>query len=207
MKKIYRSTRERILGGVAAGMADYFDVDVALTRLLWVLFIFMGGIGLPAYIVAWIIIPEEPYPGAGRDSRTRNHITPQSGADRAGSSSRVGSPSPQSYAGDSSGAVDDTTESASGGNLGSSERDISERDGLEFNEQGSSERSQPGRIDPVPEDYSRDRTNQAFGILLVVFGAVFLFRETFHLDIFRYVWPVLLILLGVYVLINDRRGS
>lgn len=61
MKQIYRSTRDKILGGVAAGMADYLDLDVVLVRLLWVLFILMGGIGLPVYIIAWIIIPPEPY--------------------------------------------------------------------------------------------------------------------------------------------------
>ena len=65
MKQIYRSTNERIIGGVAGGMADYLDLDVVLVRLLWVFFAFMG-VGIPVYIVAWIIIPAEPYSGAGR---------------------------------------------------------------------------------------------------------------------------------------------
>lgn len=67
MQRIYRSRTDKILGGVAAGMAEYLSQDVALVRLIWLLFIFMG-VGFPVYIVAWIIIPEEPYPGAAKYS-------------------------------------------------------------------------------------------------------------------------------------------
>jgi len=49
-----------LLGGVAAGLAEYFAVDVALVRLLWLLFVFAGGAAVPAYIIAWIVIPQEP---------------------------------------------------------------------------------------------------------------------------------------------------
>jgi len=59
-KRLYRSNRERVLGGVAGGIADYFDVDPILIRLAWVLLAF-SGVGVLAYVVAWIIIPEEPW--------------------------------------------------------------------------------------------------------------------------------------------------
>ncbi|NLL58781.1 MAG: PspC domain-containing protein [Firmicutes bacterium] len=59
MKSVYRSTKNRIIGGVAGGLAEYFDVDVVLVRVLWVLAVFIGGGGVIAYIIAWIIIPEE----------------------------------------------------------------------------------------------------------------------------------------------------
>ncbi len=59
-KKLYRSRRERILGGVAGGLAEYFDVDVTLVRLAWVMVALAGGFGLLAYIAAWVIMPEEP---------------------------------------------------------------------------------------------------------------------------------------------------
>ena len=58
-KKLYRSCKDQILGGVAAGIAEYFDVDPTLMRLLWALS-FFAGFGIPAYIVAWIIIPLDP---------------------------------------------------------------------------------------------------------------------------------------------------
>jgi len=59
-KRLYRSSRERILGGVSGGLAEYFDVDVTLIRLAWILLALAGGTGLLAYIIAWIIIPERP---------------------------------------------------------------------------------------------------------------------------------------------------
>jgi phage shock protein PspC (stress-responsive transcriptional regulator) len=49
-----------MLGGVCAGLAEYFDVDPSLIRLATVILLFAGGTGILAYIVAWIIIPQEP---------------------------------------------------------------------------------------------------------------------------------------------------
>lgn len=65
-KRLYRSQRERILGGVAGGIAAYFDVDPTLVRLAWVLLALSGGVGILGYIIAWIIMPEEPVGSAGR---------------------------------------------------------------------------------------------------------------------------------------------
>lgn len=59
MKKLYRSKKDRIIAGVCRGMGEYFDVDPTIIRLLW-LFLALNGIGIPGYIAAWIIIPEEP---------------------------------------------------------------------------------------------------------------------------------------------------
>lgn len=61
MKRLYRSRRDRVILGVAGGLADYFEVDVAIIRLLWVLLAFAAGPGtLLVYLVAGLIIPEEP---------------------------------------------------------------------------------------------------------------------------------------------------
>ncbi len=59
MGGIYRSQKNRVIGGVAGGLAEYFGVEVVLVRLLWVLAIFLGGGGVLAYLIAWLIIPEE----------------------------------------------------------------------------------------------------------------------------------------------------
>ncbi|MFX4262707.1 PspC domain-containing protein [Pelotomaculum propionicicum] len=59
MDKLYRSRKNRIIAGVAGGLAEYFEFDVTLVRLLWVLAVFAGGAGVLAYIAAAIIIPEE----------------------------------------------------------------------------------------------------------------------------------------------------
>ncbi|HBW34561.1 PspC domain-containing protein [Desulfosporosinus sp. BICA1-9] len=59
-EKVYRSVREKMIGGVCGGLADYFRVDVTLVRLIALVALFAGGVGFPAYLVAWIIIPVDP---------------------------------------------------------------------------------------------------------------------------------------------------
>jgi len=62
-KKLMRSRTDRKLGGVAAGFADYFCADVTLVRLLFVFIVLLTlPLGIIAYIVAWIIVPEAPPP-------------------------------------------------------------------------------------------------------------------------------------------------
>ncbi|HHX74717.1 MAG TPA: PspC domain-containing protein [Firmicutes bacterium] len=61
LKRLYRARREQVLGGVCMGIARYLNVDVTLVRLLWIVFTFIGGSGLVAYIIAWVVIPEEPH--------------------------------------------------------------------------------------------------------------------------------------------------
>lgn len=63
-ERLYRSRTERVLFGVAGGMARYFRLDPSIVRLLWVLLVLAGGAGILLYIVAAFVIPEEPA-GAG----------------------------------------------------------------------------------------------------------------------------------------------
>jgi phage shock protein PspC (stress-responsive transcriptional regulator) len=58
LKQLYRSTNNKIIGGVAAGLAEYLDLDATLVRLIWVLAFFAAGLGFLAYIVCWIVLPE-----------------------------------------------------------------------------------------------------------------------------------------------------
>lgn len=60
MKRLYRRRRDRKLAGVAGGIAEYFGIDPTLVRLLWVIAFFGAGVGLVAYIVAALIMPDEP---------------------------------------------------------------------------------------------------------------------------------------------------
>jgi len=59
-KRLYRSGEERVLGGVCGGIAEYMNVDPVLIRLLWVISALIGGAGIIAYIIAWVIIPPNP---------------------------------------------------------------------------------------------------------------------------------------------------
>ena len=59
-KKLYRSKNNRRVAGVCGGIAEYFDIDPTLVRLLTLLFILLGGAGVITYLIAWIIIPKKP---------------------------------------------------------------------------------------------------------------------------------------------------
>jgi phage shock protein C len=57
-KRLYRSRTDRMIGGVCGGLGEYFNLDPTLMRLIFVVLLFAHGIGLIAYIIAWIIMPE-----------------------------------------------------------------------------------------------------------------------------------------------------
>ncbi|MBV8050060.1 MAG: PspC domain-containing protein [Acidobacteriaceae bacterium] len=60
-KRLVRPRAGRKIAGVCAGFAEYFDLDVSLVRVVWLISVFLGaGFGLVAYSVAWIIMPDEP---------------------------------------------------------------------------------------------------------------------------------------------------
>ena len=58
-KKLYKSRDNRMISGVCAGIAEYFNMDPTIIRLAWVLFL-LGGSGVLGYIIAAIVIPEYP---------------------------------------------------------------------------------------------------------------------------------------------------
>ncbi|HXZ40657.1 MAG TPA: PspC domain-containing protein [Terriglobales bacterium] len=60
-KRLIRPRAGRKIAGVCAGFAEYFDIDVTLVRVVLLVSIFVGaGLGLIAYVVAWIVMPDEP---------------------------------------------------------------------------------------------------------------------------------------------------
>jgi len=60
IRRLYRSGKDKILGGVCGGIAEYLGVDPVIIRLIWVISVFAWGFGILAYIIAWIIIPRNP---------------------------------------------------------------------------------------------------------------------------------------------------
>lgn len=60
-EKLYRSRRVRVFGGVAGGLAQYFNIDPIIVRVLFVVVTFFNGMGLLLYIILWIVVPEEPF--------------------------------------------------------------------------------------------------------------------------------------------------
>lgn len=60
-KKLFRSRKNRMIAGVSGGIGEYYDIDPNIIRLLFVVSLFMGGVGVLVYLVAIVLIPESPY--------------------------------------------------------------------------------------------------------------------------------------------------
>lgn len=59
-KKLYRSTGDRKICGVCGGIAEYFNIDSTIVRLAWIALTFLGASGILIYIIAAIIMPDDP---------------------------------------------------------------------------------------------------------------------------------------------------
>jgi phage shock protein PspC (stress-responsive transcriptional regulator) len=68
-KRLYRSRSERMIGGVCGGLAEYFNIDPTIVRVLFVALSLLGGPGLILYIILAIVVPEAPY---DMDSKLKN---------------------------------------------------------------------------------------------------------------------------------------
>lgn len=73
-RRLYRSRRDRLLFGVCSGLADYFDIDPTLARLVFVLITLAGGAGILVYIILAIIIPEEGTLHLGGQAGLRQNV-------------------------------------------------------------------------------------------------------------------------------------
>ncbi|WP_455042110.1 PspC domain-containing protein [Leptotrichia buccalis] len=59
-KKLYKSVKDRKLTGVCGGIAEYFDIDSNIVRILWLILVLCAGTGLLAYIICAIILDDNP---------------------------------------------------------------------------------------------------------------------------------------------------
>ena len=74
VKKLMRSSRDKKLGGVCAGLADYFDLDPTIVRVVWLLAFLCAGAGGLVYIVLWIVLPLAPATEAISVPSTPAHV-------------------------------------------------------------------------------------------------------------------------------------
>ncbi len=59
-KRLYRSTKNKILAGICGGIAEYLDTDPTFVRIIWIVLTLLGGSGIILYIIAYLIMPENP---------------------------------------------------------------------------------------------------------------------------------------------------
>jgi phage shock protein PspC (stress-responsive transcriptional regulator) len=73
-KKLYRSKRNAVVAGVSAGLAEYFNIDPAIVRLIFVLATVFGGSGVLVYIILWIILPQEEQGTIGSHDTVHDNV-------------------------------------------------------------------------------------------------------------------------------------
>jgi phage shock protein PspC (stress-responsive transcriptional regulator) len=59
-RRLYRSRTDRKIAGVCGGLAEYLGIDPVIPRILWVVLALGAGLGIIAYLICWIVIPEAP---------------------------------------------------------------------------------------------------------------------------------------------------
>jgi phage shock protein C len=57
-RRLYRSKKDKVIGGVCGGLGGYLNIDPVVIRVIWLALFFLGGTGFLAYLIAWILIPE-----------------------------------------------------------------------------------------------------------------------------------------------------
>jgi len=57
MKKLQLSHRNTIIAGVCGGLGEYFGVDPTVVRIIWMVFTLLGGAGIIAYLIFWLLMP------------------------------------------------------------------------------------------------------------------------------------------------------
>ena len=157
-KRLYRSRSDRMLEGVCGGLAKYFDIDPTIVRIIAVLSVFVGGLGILAYIIMAIIVPLEGTKVTTPEETVREN-------------------------------VEEMKETAS--ELG---REIR-----------STFTGEEGESEEVAK--ARHRRRNLFGIILIVFGVVFLLGS-FNLFWWLHwgnLWPLILVAIGVLIILGARR--
>lgn len=73
-ERLYRSGLDKKVAGVCGGLAEYFDIDATLIRVLLLISIIFGGLGIFVYLIAWVIIPLNPAYQVGVPYQSRNNV-------------------------------------------------------------------------------------------------------------------------------------
>jgi phage shock protein C len=86
--RLYRSVEHRVIGGVAGGLAEYFDIDPVIVRLVFVIVALAGGGGLLVYLILWIVLPENIAPNFAyqqpKPGYAPSEPSPEAGANNSG---------------------------------------------------------------------------------------------------------------------------
>lgn len=228
MKRLYKSRNDKVLDGVCAGIAKYFQVDAVIIRLIWIVAsIFIGQIfwGIVAYLIAMVIMPTEPRNigvplSSPRSKRKKEAQQSANKADATGQSSS--SSQEQNESMESSTATTETdahvTRNEGDSHEGEASYDSSELEKAELYEdftEGDDTEQILDEEKPNRTKKSSSNTTLLLGIGLVAFGAMLLLdRLTFGFLEFNirtmmnymqsYFWPILLVGIGIFLITRRK---
>lgn len=183
--RLYRSRDERMLAGVAGGLAERFDLDPSLVRVLWVLLaLFSGGLFLLAYVAMAIVVPEEPVGADGWAGRPTAEADPGAVPGWAAPAAATAAASTAFSAGPPSTGGDPESIPA----------------------------VPPASAQPSWAVSGRERRRERrgggaiiAGVILVLIGGFFLLRTMVPQIDFGAFWPVILIVIGIALVVGSFR--
>jgi phage shock protein C len=186
-RRLYRCRRDRQLAGVAAGMAEYLDVDPTLVRILWIVSVFFGGFTILLYIILAFVMPLEPVAYAGQGGEAGSTAsTSGTGAD-AGADADSPTTKWQAPA---------DWHAATGGHAATGPQAPAWHAAYASDPQAGTESGRGGRAGLV------------IGVLLVVFGGIALAGVALPgLAVGVLLWPGFLLALGVALLAGSLRRA
>lgn len=213
-KRLFRSNNQRVFGGVCGGIAEYFNVDVTLVRLIWIIvsiaLLHVGG-GILIYIIAWIIVPKaSPY------VETKDYTVDGREANQARQPGMGGTDTVEHTADDqeTKSQVDGQgPENGQDSGLGLNDEPYNNATAQGTNDQGQGqtgwENTQPGsphhRGDALE---TKNNGPMVIGLILIMLGTFIIGRRYLApLWIFRFlswdnIWPILLIAIGLAIVVR-----
>jgi phage shock protein C len=221
-RRLYRSSDDRWIGGVAAGVADYFDVDPVLVRVLWLVSIpLTAGTSILAYLIMLIVVPQDPgawpqpspwQPGGAPVGYAANSTPPAAPADAS-------APNATGQAPDAGAAAPaDSTTGAPGATPATAvPGQVPPTQGGDWRWQRRQERWQR-RADRWQQKADRweqrgDRYGSGgivFGAILIVIGGLLAWHQVNpNLDL-SLAWPIAIVLFGAFLILSSigfRRGQ
>ena len=223
-RRLYRSADDRWIAGVAAGVADYFDVDPILIRVVWLILVpLTGGLALLAYLIMIVVVPLEPgemppqppwYPGGAPLGYPGAYTPPapvatDAGATTPGEAPATGPAAPA--AGPAAPAAGPTNAAAQGA------APAPGTPGWDWRWQSRQERWQrrADRWQSRQERWQRRRERHGsgalvFGVLLIVVGGLIGWHEIYPQADLGLAWPIAIIVFGVFLVVTSvgfRRGE
>jgi phage shock protein C len=179
-KRLYRSRKDKVIAGVCGGIAEYLNIDPVWVRLIAILTIFLDGMGLIFYIIAWILMPKNPMQ---EDTiNTRAEAIAEKAIDRI--NKKI-----EARQNRKKGGIKEVKHVA--------EKKVIDQKTMEANS---------FREQAYAEPYeTKDRGVVFLGMVLLLIGALFLMKNLFSWFEFKYAWALALIAAGIYLIVRRSK--